>query len=387
MVVLIPAYEPDNKLVELVRRLRHQQVVVVDDGSGPRYADIFATVRALGADLVTLTQNRGKGYALKEGFAHVRDRFPGQDVVCADSDGQHTPEDIQSVADRVATSDAAMVLGARRFTGKVPARSRFGNSVTCTAYRLVTGRSLIDTQTGLRGYPARMLTWLGDVHGERFEYELRLLLQAAREGLRIEEIEISTIYLEGNASSHFRPLRDSLRVYGPLLAFAASSVLAFIIDVVVLLAFVALTGSVVASAVVARLISATVNYGVNRYWVFGHGGNPTSRRVSAPRYALLALGVFIANVSLLKALTGVLDSLFVAKLITEVTLVAVSYTVQKYVVFPAPGARRIAERAVGPDDARTEVAAPALARTEVAAPDAARTAVAPISSRGTVRRS
>jgi putative flippase GtrA len=348
MVVLIPAYEPDNKLVDLVRRLPHHSVVVVDDGSGPAYAEVFAKVRGLGADLVTLRDNRGKGNALKTGFAYVRAHFPGQDVVCADSDGQHTPKDIDAVAGRVASTDAAMVLGARRFTGKVPARSRFGNAMTRAAYTLATGKALIDTQTGLRGYPARMLQWLGEVSGSRFEYELRLLLQAAREGLRIEEIEIATIYLEDNASSHFRPLHDSIRVYGPLLAFTASSMLAFVIDTVALLVIAAATGSVARSAIAARAISATINYGVNRIWVFGRRGNPTSRKVSAPRYAALALGVLAANVILLKSLTLVIESLLFAKAITEISLFAVSYLVQKHFVFPSPASRSHQPTATSP---------------------------------------
>lgn len=339
MVVLIPAYEPDNKLVDLVRTLPHHRVVVVDDGSGPAYTNIFTKVRELGADLVTLKDNCGKGKALKTGFAYIRVHFPGEDVVCADSDGQHTTKDIDAVADRVASTGAAMVLGARRFTGKVPARSRFGNAVTRALYTIATGKALIDTQTGLRGYPARMLRWLCEVGGNRFEYELRLLLQAAKEGMRIEEIEIATIYLEDNASSHFRPLHDSIRVYGPLLAFTASSLLAFVIDTVALLVIAAATGSVARSAIAARAISASINYAVNRIWVFGRKGSPTSRKVSAPRYAALALGVLAANVMLLKALTLFIGSLLVAKGITELSLFAVSYLVQKHFVFPGPASR------------------------------------------------
>lgn len=333
MVVLIPAFEPDNKLIDLVQRLDHHRVVVVDDGSGSAYANIFAQVPALGADLVTLRENSGKGHALKVGFAYVGTHFPGQDVICADSDGQHSPQDIDVVASQVASTRAAMVLGARRFTGRVPARSRFGNAMTRAAYTLATGQTLLDTQTGLRGYPARMLPWLGRIGGDRFEYELRLLLQAAQEGLTVEEVEISTIYLEDNASSHFRPLQDSVRVYRPLLAFTASSLLAFTIDTLALLVFAALTGSVARSAMAARLISATVNYGVNRIWVFGRRGRPTSRRVSAPRYAALAIGLFAANVVILKLLTIVTGLLLLSKVITELMLFAVSYLVQKRFVF------------------------------------------------------
>jgi putative flippase GtrA len=337
VVVLIPAYEPDTRLIELVRRLPHHRVVVVDDGSGNAYTPVFERVRDLGADVITLAGNRGKGCALKTGFAHVEARFPGHPVVCADSDGQHRVEDIDAVAARLAATDAAMVLGARRFTGPVPARSRFGNTMTRAAFRLVTGRAVSDTQTGLRGYPARMLSWLGNVRGDRFEYEQRLLLRAAREGLPLEEVEIATIYLDANASSHFRPIRDSVRIYGQLLSFAASSLLGFAVDAALLFALATLTGNLIASAVAARVVSASVNYGVNYRYVFG---GRSSRWGSALRYAALALGVLAANVALLQALTAGLGSLVVAKVITELVLFAVSYAVQRLFVFRRPSPAR-----------------------------------------------
>jgi putative flippase GtrA len=285
--------------------------------------------------VITSAGNRGKGHALRTGFAYIRDRHPGSGVVCADSDGQHRPDDIEAVARHVAVSGAAMVLGGRRFTGAVPARSRFGNAATRAAFRLVTGVPLLDTQTGLRAYPARMLPWLGRVGGDRFEYEQRLLLRAAREGLPIAEVEIATVYLRGNASSHFRPVVDSLRVYRPLLAFAASSLLAFAVDTVALLGLVALTGDLALSAVAARLIRATGNYAVNRAHVFGGRAGPRS----GLRYAALAVLLLLANIALLRALTGVTGSVLAAKLLTEVFLFATSFLVQRFVVFgvPAPG--------------------------------------------------
>jgi glycosyltransferase involved in cell wall biosynthesis len=328
MIVLIPAYEPGRPLLDLVRRLAHHTVVVVDDGSGPGYADTFAQVRELGAEVLTVPGNRGKGHALRLGFSHIHERYPGRDVVCADSDGQHRPEDIDAVADRVATSGAAMVLGCRRFTGPVPARSRIGNTVTRTLFRAVTGLKLTDTQTGLRAYPAHMLPWLCQEDGDRFEYEQRLLLRATREGLPVAEVEIATIYLRHNASSHFRPVRDSLRIYRPLLAFSLSSMLAFALDTVALLVLFTLTGSVALSAVGARLISASVNYRVNRRYVFGTRG-------SALRYVLLAVTLLTLNVVLLEVFTSVTGSVLAGKLLAEATLFGLSYLVQRIIVFPA----------------------------------------------------
>ena len=338
MTVLIPAYEPDDRLVDLVAALP-DRIVVVDDGSGPRYAHLFQRLRSMGATVLTHPVNLGKGAALRTGYAHLRASHPDEPVVCADSDGQHTAADIAAVAAALSGTGADMVLGARSLRGSVPLRSRFGNSVTGLAFRAATGTRLTDTQTGLRGYPARMLDWLGEVPGDRFEYELRLLLLGVRQQLRIVEVPISTIYLDGNASSHFRPVRDSARIYAPLLTFAASSVAGFLVDLILLLTLYPLLGNLFWAALTARVGSAAVNFAINRRWVFhGRGG---SLLRAAGRYALLACGVFATNVALLWLLDSALGNLLLAKMLTEATVFGASFLLQRTFVFrsrpvPAP---------------------------------------------------
>lgn len=219
MIVLIPSYQPDERLVALVQDLcaaaPDADVLVVDDGSGPAYEGVFAEAGAAGAHVESHPRNRGKGAALRTGFAWIQEHREGLDVVCADSDGQHTPGDILRVA--AAIRPGAMVLGGRRFTGAVPLRSRVGNTLIRWAFRWGTGQRVHDTQTGLRGYPAELLGWLRTVPGDRFEYEFNLLLGAPDAGVAIDEVEIATIYLDDNASSHFRPVVDSVLIYAPLL--------------------------------------------------------------------------------------------------------------------------------------------------------------------------
>jgi glycosyltransferase involved in cell wall biosynthesis len=227
-VVLVPVYQPGSQLADLLTRLRDAApdvpVVVVDDGSGTRWASVLDTARHLGATVVENPKYRGKGIALKTGFAHIARAHPGAGVVCADADGQHSVPDILAVAERVRIG-GRMVLGVREFTGDVPLRRRVGNTVTRMLFRAATGRAVRDTQTGLRGYPAGLLDWLGSVPGERFEYEMNVLLRAARDGQRIDEVVIATTYLADNASSHFGGLTDSARVYAPLLRFAAAALI------------------------------------------------------------------------------------------------------------------------------------------------------------------
>lgn len=224
MIVLVPAYQPAEPLLTLLTGLRAAavEVVVVDDGSGPDSADVLRATGELGCRILRHDTNRGKGAALKTGFRYVAQAHPGHDVVSADADGQHSLTDIRRVADAVRDT-GRMVLGVRRFDRRTPLRSRLGNTVTRVLFRAVTGRRISDTQTGLRGYPADLLDRFTAIPGERFEYEMNVLLSAARDGLPIEQRQVATIYLDGNASSHFGALRDSARIYQPLLRFAASS--------------------------------------------------------------------------------------------------------------------------------------------------------------------
>jgi glycosyltransferase involved in cell wall biosynthesis len=218
MIVLLPVYRPGQHLHELVEELRGRApVLVVDDGSGPEASEVLG---GLGCEVLRQPTNRGKGVALKAGLTRVRKIFPGHDVVTADADGQHSAGDIVRVGERVAAT-GQIVFGVRRFdTGTVPARSRFGNTLTRLLFRAATGRDVRDTQTGLRGYPAQTLPWLLEIPGDRFEYEMNVLLRAARDGRPLDQVTIATTYLAGNASSHFGSLSDSLQIYRSLLRFA-----------------------------------------------------------------------------------------------------------------------------------------------------------------------
>jgi glycosyltransferase involved in cell wall biosynthesis len=340
MIVLIPAYEPDHRLTGLVDALLDAapdlRVVVVDDGSGPVHRAVFDAVRARGCAVLRHPVNRGKGCALKTGFRYVAAEHPGEDVVCADSDGQHTVVDVLRVAERVRDS-GTLVLGARRFDGPVPLRSRFGNVVTRVLFAAATGRRVQDTQTGLRGYPAASLDRLCAVPGERFEYEMNVLLRAARSGRAIVETDIATIYLEHNASSHFRPLVDSARIYTPLLAFSASSMLAFVVDTVALVVLFTMTGALLPSVVGARALSSALNFAVNRRYVFG-GGTARPLRSAAVRYWSLVVALLAANYVLVAGLAGAGFGILTAKLVTETVLFVASYLVQRLVVFARPAA-------------------------------------------------
>ncbi|GAB4079250.1 glycosyltransferase [Modestobacter muralis] len=359
VVVLVPAYQPDGQLLSLLAAV-HQldptlELLVVDDGSAEATAPALAGARELGATVLRHEVNRGKGAALRTGLAHVARVWPHAGVVTADADGQHLPEDVVAAAARV-RAGSCLLLGVRRFTGEgVPLRSRVGNLVSMVLVRAATGRALTDTQTGLRGFSPGLWPWLLTVRGDRFEYELRVLLEAARLGLPIDQMPITTVYAQGNTSSHFRAVRDSVRVYRPLALFLLSSLTAFAVDSVALVLLDALTGSLWLSVVGARLVSGTVNYSVNRRVVFTAGRS----RGSALGYIALAGSLLLANLVLLSGLTAAGVGLLPAKLGTEPLLVTLSFAVQRVAVF---GRSRAHRPSSSPDtDLVTDVPAPVAA--------------------------
>ncbi|TGO04646.1 dolichyl-phosphate mannose synthase [Serinibacter arcticus] len=345
MWILIPAYEPDERLVALVTALQEAAepptgILVVDDGSGPAHRHLFDAVARRGVVVVPHAVNRGKGAALRTGVAWLLRQAPGEDLVCVDSDGQHRADDVAGVAQRLAVASAAgercVVLGVRWFVGDVPWRSRFGNRASTALLALVTGQRVSDTQTGLRGYPAAVLPWLPTVPGDRFEYELRLLVDGPRAGVAVVEHEIATVYLEGNASSHFRPVRDSVRVMLPLLTFAASSLLSFALDAMLVLAITAATSNLLLAVVGARVVSGVANFLVNRRAVFHahdreRGRSETLRQ--AGRYAALAVATLTASYLGVRVLTDAGLPLLEAKVLTDAALFAASFGLQRRVVF------------------------------------------------------
>ncbi len=161
----------------------------------------------------------------------------------ADADGQHHPDDIEKVARALEEQPHWLVLGVRRFQGAVPWRSRMGNELSRRVVHLVVGQKLTDTQTGLRGIPAMLAARLLEIEANGYEFELEMLIAAHQLGVPIKEEPIRTIYEAGNASSHFNPLVDSMKIYFVLLRFASVSVMTAVLDNVVFYRGVAADGA------------------------------------------------------------------------------------------------------------------------------------------------
>ena len=211
--VLMPAYKPDHLMIELLQNLKKEgfDAVVVNDGSGPAFDAVFQEAKQY-ALVLHQTPNRGKGAALRYGFSYINLNPDNHKyVITCDADGQHSIKDIIRINEKLHETNN-VVFGVRKFDKSVPKRSRNGNFMSRLMRTLITKDYIGDDQCGLRGFPINMLFHLVSLQGDHYEYEMNVVCTLQIKKLKIEELPIETIYLDGNKSSHFRPNLDTFRI-------------------------------------------------------------------------------------------------------------------------------------------------------------------------------
>lgn len=352
VVALIPSLNPDEKLPQTVKGLfaaGFSHVLLIDDGSRQACQPIFEELALLpGCTVLHHEVNKGKGRALKTGFQYYLENFDQTvfaGVVTADADGQHLPEDIYQSALPLLDPKKkyALTLGTRNFDEEqVPFKSRNGNKITTIVFKLLYGKLINDTQTGLRGIANRYLPVCLELKGERFEYEINMLIDAARRKLKMVEVPIQTVYFDNNRETHFHPVKDSIRIYRVMLAsffrFACSGLISFLADQGLFALFekLILSGllavySIPLATLVARVLSSLLNYSLNRAYVFE---SKNTGKEAILRYYILCAVQLVASaacVTLLHTLTKGNASLL--KLLVDTVLFLFSYRIQQSWVF------------------------------------------------------
>lgn len=369
IVYLIPAYKPDDSMLPFIKELMQHtaDIVVVNDGSGPAFDHIFASLENDGVKIISYPENHGKGYALRTGFKYIFDSYIDvSGIVTADCDGQHTVKDIMRISAALEEHPDRLIVGGRALKENVPLRSRIGNSAMRNIYRLATGYKLRDTQTGLRGIPSRLFDKLLSLKGDRYEYEMNMLLFLRKWQTPPLEIRIETIYINNNEGSHFHPLKDSWRIMKHIFGFLfrqaasffkfiASSLVSYLFEyglAWLLMRFIpSFTLSFAASLniidtkaflsnSVARIGSSVLNYILNRKLVFRNKG-----KHSVIKYYGLVAVVMVLSSLIISGITGLIaaggaissaDAFSFVKPIVDVIFFVINYFVQKKFVFNEP---------------------------------------------------
>ena len=356
-VILIPTLHPDHLLTQYVDDLvihGFQHILVVDDGSGPDYEALFETLKHKpGCEVIGYPVNGGKGHAIKYGLGYIQAKFPdAPGVVTADSDGQHTAPDVLKVSLALQAHPDDLIIGTRDFKAhNVPKKSRAGNRLTSFFFALLYGKWLPDTQTGLRGFSKELISFMLDVPGERFEYEMNMLIIASGRHIDFQVVTIQTIYIEENRRTHFRPFQDSMQIYIQLFKnffkYASASGLSTVLDIVLftlldkwLLPLAGISPvqtllwnislQVMLATAIARAFSAVFNYKANKSFVFQIGKS----KGSLARYLLLAVLVMAMSAGMVSSLHSWLGmDKTLLKAIVDTILFFVNYRMQRSWVF------------------------------------------------------
>jgi len=220
---IIPAYQAARTVGEVARETRAlwpdpDAVIVVDDGSSDDTADI---ARAEGAIVLAHPNNRGKGAALRTAMTYALAR--GFDVaVTLDADAQHPPAEARRLLD-VDPDPEAFVLGIRDLVGAgAPRANQMSNRISNFFLSLFCGRTLADTQCGLRRYPLAKTLSLG-ARDEGYAFEAEIILRAVAAGVRIVETPINVYYPPaGERVTHFHSVRDPARIIARVLTTLAT---------------------------------------------------------------------------------------------------------------------------------------------------------------------
>ncbi len=306
--ILIAAYKPEDTCLQTIKQLINTgflHIIVVNDGSGQKFTPFFETIDKIPeVEVLHHATNQGKGRALKTAFHYILNERPDiNKIITVDADGQHRTKDVCTLY-WASFEQEGILLGVRNFDqDNIPFRSRFGNKLTRNLFRYTTGIGITDTQTGLRLFSRKHLPWLLSIKGEAFDYELNMLAESKDAGVLIHEFEIDTVYENDNKSSHFQPIKSSLQIYKIFIKFAVSGLASFGLDMALFGLFIWLWKDdapelyIVFATILARLISATFNYSINRKKVFEKGDER-----SFIKYMILAAAIMTLSAGLVHGL-------------------------------------------------------------------------------------
>jgi len=344
MALLIPAYQPNQRLVELVNQLEainknngaFTAIVIINDGSGTKYDSIFKTVAQLPqVTVIHHAINLGKGAALKTGFNHILIQWPDvMHIVTADADGQHAPDDIMTIAHAAAHDPGTLILGARTFQRTIPLRSLLGNQITRLVMGFFTGLKLADTQTGLRAWPRQLAMQSLRIPINGYDFEMETLVRAKEwlgSDLRLKEVSITTIYEEGNRLSHFNPLFDSMRIYFVFIRYCGSGFLTALVDNIVFIIAFSISGSVLRSQVISRAAGAAVSFLFSRHIVFRSSANYF---YAITKFIMLVIAFGFLSYGMIHFLNSSLGMRVIsAKILAELILFLASFAIQRDFIF------------------------------------------------------
>lgn len=299
--VIIPALNPMPTLIYFIKTLLADgvpQIIVVNDGSDTSFNDIFRKVSQLKhCTVLNHGTNHGKGRALKTAFAYFIDHYSYLDgVVTADADGKYNVNDILGICERLSLNQNFLILGVRNLNeNNSPKLKYMSNLLATRIFQLLYGSNLEDTQTGLRGIPGNELIWMLQMNGERYEYEMNMLIKSSHHNLSFLTVPINSMYLYNNLGSYYSTVKDSFSIFislisgfiqysGSTLVTAFFDVLSFFLLNSIVLTSLSASVRIFLSTAIASFVASIFNFLMNRKLVFADKSKLSS---SAVRYCII----------------------------------------------------------------------------------------------------
>ena len=338
VAILIPSLNPRENIIDIVKGLKESNfnnIFFVDDGSKEETKKNFRTVEEkYGVKIIVHEVNKGKGISLKDGIKYIRDNTDLKGIVTMDSDGQHLIKDVEKVVKKMNEKD--VIFGVRDFDkDDVPFRSKFGNKFSAWYLKIVSGKKIKDTQTGLRGIPRKYFDMSVETEGARYEYEMNVLMEWCKDkNCNIVSVPIETVYEENNVS-YFNPLLDSIRIYKDFFKNVISSIVCAILDILLFWLFLNVFKilNVFWSNIVSRIISGVFDFGINKFWVFKNGGNEQGKK-EFTKYVILFIVQMLVNTVIIDLLSKVfLSYIILIKIIVNTIIYFSNYFIKKRFIF------------------------------------------------------
>lgn len=332
-LIIIPSLNPDEKILTVVKTLKLKgftNFLIINDGSEEENNHYFNSLKQdYGCEIITNKKNNGKGNALKQGFNRAIIMVNVESVITVDDDNQHKADDVLNVKKHLKIGH--ITLGSRIFTKDVPFKSYIGNKISSILFKYITKSNISDTQTGLRGMYIEDLKKIIEIDGERFDYEMNVILNLNRLSLNIVEVPIKTVYIENNETSHFKVITDTLKICSVIFKFLLSSLLCFCVDftLFILLHYLILADNVFIPVLLSRMVSSFLNYKINYKVVFN--SNKKSKTIMYKYYVLIFV-IMILSSTLTTFFKG-LGNIILVKMVVDSLLFIFNYNMQRKYIF------------------------------------------------------
>lgn len=334
IVILIPALNPGNNIIEVIKDLKKEgfsNIIVINDGSDDNNRKYFNILNdEFNVKVYNHEKNLGKGQALKTGIKKIiNEEILG--VITVDADGQHLAKDVTKIAAQM--NKDKIIFGARKLVNNkvVPMASKIGNIFSSMYLKLLTGVYLEDTQTGLRGIPKKYFKVALEIPGNRYDYEMNFLKNICQNKIDFDIVPIETIY--ENRIKNFRIIKDSIIVYKEFFKNLISSLLCSIVDIAIFGILVSSINSIFFSNIFARIFSGGLDFLINKLWVY-RKNNSKNMKEEVRKYLVLFIVQMMLNTLLVASLSMIFyEFVVIIKIIVNVILYLTNFFIKGRYIF------------------------------------------------------